>query len=115
MSADRTSPDDDAILVDRILVPCALGVTSGERKLRRSVQIDLEVGRSLVRSGRSDRLSDTLDYGLLFEAVRSVAESSEFKLVEALAECVADALLARFAIDWVRVEVRKSRPLSGAV
>ena len=105
----------DTILLENIQVPSSLGVTAGERNLRRPVRIDLEIGRSLRTPGLSDRVEDTLDYGVVYGLVESVAGEGEHRLVEALGERIAAALLARFEMDWVRVTVRKAKPLAGAV
>ena len=105
----------DAILLENIQVPAALGVTAEEREMRRPVRIDLELGRNLAPAGSSDRIEDTIDYGDVYRIVEAVAGGGEHRLVEALAERVADALLGGFDIEWVRVSVRKSRPLAGVV
>ena len=105
----------DAILLENLQVPAALGVTAAEREMRRPVRIDLEVGRSLAEAGRSDRIRETLDYGDIYQAVERVAGGGEYRLVEALATGIADALLAEFTIDWVRVEIRKAKPLAGVL
>lgn len=107
--------DDDAILIEGVLVPSALGVTAAERRMRRPVRIDLELGRSLLRAGRSDRLGDTIDYGAVFAVVEEVAGGREHKLVEALGERIAAAIFERFAVDHITITVRKSAPLGGAV
>lgn len=105
----------DAILLENLQVPAALGVTEAEREMRRPVRIDLEVGRSLAEAGGSDRIRDTLDYGDIYQAVERVAGGGEYRLVEALATGIAEALLAEFSIDWVRVEIRKAKPLAGVL
>jgi dihydroneopterin aldolase len=56
---------------------------------------------------RSDKLQDTVDYTKVAECVREIAEGTRFNLIEALAAAIADALLSRFDISWVRVRVRK--------
>ncbi|MDE0885622.1 MAG: dihydroneopterin aldolase [Myxococcota bacterium] len=105
----------DAILLENVQVPAALGVTAGERALRRSVRVDLEIGRSLAEPGRSDRVEETIDYGEIFKVVESVAGGAEHNLVEALGERIAEALLTRFEIEWVQITVRKARPMAGSV
>jgi dihydroneopterin aldolase len=105
----------DAILLENLQVPAALGVTAAEREMRRPVRIDLEVGRSLAKAGGSDRIRETLDYGEIYQAVERVAGGGEYRLVEALATGIAEALLAEFSIDWVRVEIRKAKPLAGVL
>jgi dihydroneopterin aldolase len=43
--------------------------------------------------------------------VSAVSDASRFALLETLAAAVADALVARFAVRRVRVQVRKPRPV----
>jgi dihydroneopterin aldolase len=105
----------DAILLEGIQVPAALGVTAPERAMRRPVLLDLEVGVDLRRSGRSDSIRDTVHYAHVYEVVRDVAAKTEHRLVEALGERIASAVLARFEVDWVTVTVRKVKPISGVL
>lgn len=105
----------DIILLEGIQVPAALGVTAGERKLRRPVLLDLEVEADLAPAGRSDRIRDTLHYKRIFEVVEDVASNQEHKLVEALAQRIAGAVLEKFAADAVTVTVRKPTPIAGVL
>lgn len=108
-------PGGDAILLEGIQVAAALGVTAAERRLRRPVRVDLEVGRSLESAGRSDAIRHTLDYGKIYQVVEEVAGGHEHKLVEALAHDIAEAVLSRFAAGWVTVTVRKAKPIAGVL
>jgi len=107
--------EPDVILLEGIEVPSALGTTSAERRMRRPVRLDLELGFDLTAAGRSDDLSHTIDYGEVYEVVEKVAGSGEHKLVEALGTRIAQALFERFAIDFVTVTVRKPRPIAGVL
>ena len=108
-------PSGDAILLEGIQVPAALGVTAAERAMRRPVLLDLEVGVDLARSGRTDRIRDTIHYARIFDVVEDVASHQEHKLVEALGERIAEAVLAKFDADWITVTVRKVKPISGVL
>ena len=68
--------------------------------------ISLEVGEAAV----SDRIEDAVDYREVANCVREVSDARQFNLIEALAGSVADALVARFEVDLVRVRVRKPQP-----
>ena len=103
----------DLILLEGIEVPAALGVSKAERDMRRPVLIDLELGFRLERAGRSDRLADTLDYGQIYRTVEEVAGTREHRLVEALAERLAGALLSSYPIESCTVSVRKFAPVAG--
>jgi len=106
----------DAVFIEGIQAPCALGVTAAERALRRPVRIDLELGVDLEAAGRSDDLGDTIDYAAVHARVLAVVEGREHALVEALARRVIDALFAEFdGIGWVAVEIRKPNPLPGVL
>jgi dihydroneopterin aldolase len=101
----------DSILLEGIVVPAALGVSKAEREMRRPVDIDLELATDLKRAGESDRLAHTLDYGQVYRDVERIAGEREYRLVEALAEQIAQTLLASYAIESCTVAVRKrSRP-----
>jgi dihydroneopterin aldolase len=105
----------DVILLEGIEVPAALGVSSAERRMRRLVRIDVELECDVGRAGRTDRLAHTSNYAEIYRAVEGVATGQEHRLVEALAERVADVLLSSFAIEGCTVTVRKPTPMSGSL
>ncbi len=105
----------DAILLEGIQVPAALGVTAGERRLRRPVLLDLEVESDLRAAGRTDQIRQTLHYKRIFEVVEDVASNQEHRLVEALGDRIARAVLAKFDADAVTVTVRKPTPIAGVM
>ncbi len=105
----------DQILLEGIEVPASLGVTAAERRMRRPVRLDLEIGFDLADAGRSDQLAKTLDYQAIYDVAADVAGKSQHKLVEALGQRIVDALLARFPIEWVTITVRKPKPIAGVL
>ena len=58
-------------------------------------------------TGASDRIEDTVDYREVAALVREVSDGRKFQLLEALAATIAEALLACFPADAVRVRVSK--------
>jgi dihydroneopterin aldolase len=105
----------DTILLEGIQVPAALGVTAAERSMRRPVRLDLEVEADVAKAGRSDRIGDTLHYKRIFDLVEDVATNQEHKLVEALGNRIARAVLEKFGADAVTVTVRKPTPMAGVI
>ena len=65
--------------------------------------LELEVGEL----GSSDNIEDAVDYREVASTAKEISESRRFNLLEALAPAVADALIDRFPVEWVRVRVRK--------
>ena len=103
------------ILLQGIQVPAALGVTAAARRLRRPVLLDLEVEADLRRAGRTDRIGDTYHYKRIFEVVEDVAAHQPHKLVEALGDRIARAVLEKFQVEAVTVTVRKPTPIAGVL
>lgn len=83
------------------------GARPEERTLGQRFTVDLEVGADLAPAGRSDDLSQMLDYGLLYAETRLILEGEPLNLLEAVAERVAAAALGHEQALWVRVRIRK--------
>lgn len=109
------SDHPDVILLEGIQVPAALGVTAAERKMRRPVRLDIEIETDLRAAGRSDRIQQTVHYKRIFEIAADVASNQEHKLVEALGQRIADAVLDKFGVDAVTITVRKPSPIAGVL
>jgi len=107
--------DGDRIFLEGIQIPAALGVTVAERRMRRPVILDVEIGRDLRVAGRSDQIRHTLQYERIFEVLEDVAGNQEHRLVEALGQRIADAVLDKFDAEWVTVWVRKPKPIAGVL
>lgn len=105
----------DIIILEGIQIPAALGVTAAERRMRRPVLLDLEIGCDLALAGRTDRIQHTLHYERVFEVLEDVAGNQEHRLVEALGQRIADAVLEKFDALWVTVCVRKPTPIAGVL
>jgi dUTP pyrophosphatase len=85
------------------------GAFAEEQRLGQRFIVDLRLGLSLAAAGTSDDLDQTVDYGRVAETVRAIVEGPPFKLIEALAESVASAILAGFPLVE-RADVRIAQP-----
>jgi dihydroneopterin aldolase len=86
------------------------GVLAEEQTRAQPFEVDLDVTVDLSAAGRSDDLSDTVDYGALTELVAKVVEGEHFQLLERLAERIAEVVLDDPRATSVTVAVRKLRP-----
>ncbi len=92
------------------------GVDDSERQLGGRFAMDLELVRDLTAAGRNDDLSETADYKAVYELVRRIEAATHYRLMEALAHDVVEAILREFEVDEVTVRIRKqSVPLGGLV
>jgi dihydroneopterin aldolase len=107
-------PDADRITIRGMLFLARHGVTLEERMEPQPFEVDVELRRDLSLASRSDELSDTIDYSGIFNLVARIVEGQSFRLIEALAGAIADAVLAATDARTVEVRVRKPRaPLPG--
>ncbi|MEN6389026.1 MAG: dihydroneopterin aldolase [Syntrophomonas sp.] len=90
------------------------GVSPQEKQSPQPFIVDVELSLDLTRACRSDHIEDTVDYGAVFNCVQNIVEGPSFNLLEALAQAIADRLLADFEIEAVKVRVKKPEaPVEG--
>ena len=79
----------------------------GEDERRAGQPFLFDVWLDVPEAAFSDRIEDAVDYRQVASAVREISDGREFRLLEALAGAVADALVDRFPVTRARVRVRK--------
>lgn len=98
----------DRIFVTGLLVHARHGVMEHEEKVGQRFVIDLALELDLAPASASDRLADTVSYSSLVEVATHAFTARNFRLVEAAAGAVAEAVLAAFArVAAVEVTVHK--------
>ncbi|HEU0188984.1 MAG TPA: dihydroneopterin aldolase [Gallionella sp.] len=100
----------DRIRICDLLVRCILGINDNERREKQDVVINLTLYTDLHKAGKSDRIEDTVDYRALKKRVLAMVESSQYLLLEALAEAVAELCLDQHGVR--QVDVRAEKPLA---
>lgn len=99
--------DGDRIEIVNLVLLGRHGVLAEEATLGQRFTLDIVVGLDLRAAGRNDQVAQTVDYAALTATVAE-AFAQRRKLIEAAAETVAAAVLARHPrVRWVRVTVRK--------
>lgn len=86
------------------------GFTEEERRVGGRFVVDVELSYDLARAGKSDNLEDTISYAELYNVVREIVEGESFRLVEMLAETIAQKTLTVFSAEAVTVRVKKQPP-----
>jgi FolB domain-containing protein len=97
----------DRILISDLRARCIIGINDEERREKQDVVINLALTADLRTPGRSDRFEDTVDYRALKKRIVSMVEGSQYHLIEALAERVAEICLEHPAVQQVQVRVDK--------
>lgn len=104
----------DTIFLYDLKVATVVGIWEWERRIRQTVSIDLEMGADIRRAAASDHIDATLNYKGVAKQVQEFVAGSSFRLVETMAEKIAELVLAEFDVPWVQVRVNKPGAIRGA-
>jgi dihydroneopterin aldolase len=97
----------DKIFIHALKAEAIIGIYDWERQVRQTVLIDLELAADVRKAAMTDSIDDTLNYKRVAKRILAFVESSQFHLVETLAEHVAMLVLDEFGISWVRIILSK--------
>ena len=97
----------DSILIRDLRVPVLIGIHKRERHVPQSVSIDLDIGLPGTTVFATDKVADTIDYEQVVLAIKKLAASGHFRLVETFADRIAQLLTEEFEAPWVRVSAAK--------
>ncbi|MBF0547284.1 MAG: dihydroneopterin aldolase [Candidatus Riflebacteria bacterium] len=101
----------DRIVIRGLCCRCIIGINEDERREKQDVTINLSIYSDFGKPCRSDNFSDAIDYRSLKKRVLAMVENSEFFLIEALAEAIADICLATTGVQKIRVGIDKPSAL----
>jgi len=117
--ASRAKKEDlenlDVIRVQEMVFSARHGCTAAERELGALFSVSVELYLDTRPAAGTDKLDATADVAEVFDTVRLIVQEGPARnLLETIAEDIAEALLAKFAIEAVRVRFHKDRvPLPG--
>lgn len=101
----------DRIFVEGIRFHGFHGLTRLERQVGIRLSVDLTLDFDLEKSGRSDRVADTIDYRKVHAAVLEVGRARSHKLLESFASTLLDRLFDEFPAERITVRVHKETPV----
>jgi dihydroneopterin aldolase len=98
----------DRIYITGLALHAYHGVMPHENKVGQSFAIDLVLDIDLSDAARSDKVVDTVSYDKVVDCARKAFTAQTYKLIEAAAGGVADAVLAAFPrVRKVAVTIHK--------
>lgn len=105
----------DKIVLKNLVFYGYHGVLPAENVLGQKFMLDLELAVDLHKPGFSDEVEDTVSYAQVYGLVKQIVEQRRFKLIEALAQCIASSILDSFSkVQEVCVDVKKpGAPVQG--
>ena len=84
------------------------GVMPEENTIGQKFFIDIELFVDLSKASQTDKVEDTVHYGLVYQVVKDVFEKNNFKLIEALAGKISSEIFSNFdEVKELVVAIRK--------
>ena len=87
-----------------------------EKRLGQQVEIDLEMQLSLAEAGRTDDVTQTVNYAEVNELIAQRVNNHSYDLIEGLASAILDDISADYQeqLDKIIIKIRKySVPMPG--
>ena len=107
---------NDKILLKNMMFYGYHGVYEYEREQGQRFFVDVELQMDFGRASQSDDWHDAVDYVAIYNLIKEIFETKRFKLMEALANHIAESLIRDFAVSRATVRVRKPAvPLPGPI
>lgn len=97
----------DIVYIEGLKADAVIGVYDWEREIRQTLVLDLELASDNRAAAATDGISDAVDYDAISKRILAYVQTSEFELIETLAERVADIVLTEFNIPWLRLKLGK--------
>jgi dihydroneopterin aldolase len=100
----------DAVFVRGLEFEGNHGYSAAERRGTRRFRVNLTLERDLSAASASDKIADTVDYYKVSDAVVTLGTKSTFRLLEALAGAMAQAIQDLYPDVTVTIELDKLAP-----
>jgi len=104
----------DIVFLRQLQLEAVIGIHDWERKTPQPLLMDLEIATDVRRAAASDRIQDALDYHAVAQRISEYVATSEFQLVETLAEGCAELILRKFTASWLRLTLHKPNAVANA-
>lgn len=104
----------DKVFITDLRVDTIIGIFEWEREVRQTVSLDIEMAHDISQAAATDDIQFALNYKAVAKRLIQFIETSEFLLVETLAENCAELIQREFGVRWVALKVRKPGALRNA-
>ena len=104
----------DLVFIRGLRAETVIGVYDWEREVRQVVVIDLEMTADVKQAAVTDSVESALDYNAVATRILGFCAEASFKLLETLAEHIAELVQREFNVARVKLVIGKPGALSSA-
>ena len=102
------------IFIEALSVEAIIGVYEQERTNKQPLLIDIEMQYDAQQASLSDNLRYALDYHKISNDIHAFVAASNYYLIEALAQAIADRILINPLVTTVDIKISKPQALDKA-
>ena len=104
----------DIVYLRDLKIDTVIGIYDWERRVRQTIHLDIELATDISKAAASENIEDTLNYKAVSKRIIEFVSTSEFQLVETLAERICELIRTEFDVPWVRLTLNKKGAIRGA-
>ncbi len=97
----------DIVFINELYAEAIIGIYDFERVQKQPIIISLEMAWDNKPAAKTDDIKHTLDYEKISNSVKELIESSEFELVETLAETITKHIITIYKTNEVTLTLHK--------
>ncbi|SMN16743.1 Dihydroneopterin aldolase [uncultured Candidatus Thioglobus sp.] len=103
----------DIVFIQGLKIDCVIGIYDWEREIRQDITLDIEMSADIKPASETDHIDQTLDYKAVSKRLIEFVKTSEFQLVETLAEKITQIILTEFGVERVKLTLNKGEVVTG--
>ncbi|CAC9437275.1 Dihydroneopterin aldolase [Bathymodiolus heckerae thiotrophic gill symbiont] len=103
----------DIVFIQGLKIDCVIGIYDWEREIRQDITLDIEMSADIKPASETDHIDQTLDYKAVSKRLIEFVKTSEFQLVETLAEKITQIILTEFDVERVKLTLNKGEVVTG--
>ncbi|AYQ55989.1 Dihydroneopterin aldolase (EC [Bathymodiolus thermophilus thioautotrophic gill symbiont] len=104
----------DIVFIQGLKIDCVIGIYDWEREIRQEITLDIEMSADIKAASETDHIDQTLDYKAVSKRLIDFVKTSEFQLVETLAEKITQIIIQEFGVEKVKLTLNKGEAVTGA-
>jgi len=104
----------DLVYIKNLRIETVIGIYDWEREVKQVVSMDLEMAADISMAAQTDEIEHALNYKLISKRITKFVQEQNFKLIETMAEEVAQIVIGEFSVPWIRLRLSKPGALRGS-
>ncbi len=104
----------DIVFIKELQLECVIGCLDWEREITQKLLLDVELGTDCKKISASDDIEQAINYAALSERVQAYVAGTSFKLIETLAQHIADLICDEFGASKLKLTLYKPGALPTA-